>query len=314
LLAVEVFLYGKYDNMKRPTSSIHAVLLLTAILIQSCGIYDLRTKSIKNEGITTENANKGKEILERAWKKQGYDKLSDHKVYAYHGSDTWKGALGKMGQIWPDMKAEMDFKYQIGTFDGQVTFVDGKQSGDIAGLQNWNYYEISKNDTLFKDEDHRQNRRMVFGIAAFQYFTEMVDRIRNAPIISYAGQDEMRGQAYDLVFCTWGSPEPHMAHDQYMAWINKNTGMMDFTQYTLRESYLKPPGYKMIGGGVEFTDFREIGGTMIPHEQLVYAIKLKKNPKRNLHRLIISDFEFDGFAVDDLRVDQNIEAGGDFKN
>ena len=52
---------------------------------------------------------------------------------------------------------------------------------------------------------------------------------------------------------------------------------------------------------------------MIPHEQLVYAIKLKKNQKRNLHRLIISEFEFDGFNRDDLIVNKNIEAGGDYK-
>ena len=300
--------------MKRQTIKTSTFLLFIIFLFQSCGIYDLRTKPLKKEGITAESTNKGKEILARAWKKQGYDKLSNHTVYSYHGSDTWKGLLGKMGQIWPEMKGEMDFKYQVGTFDGQVTFLDGKQSGDVAGLQNWNYYEISKEDTVFKDNDHKNNRRKVFGIAAFQYFTEMVSRIKNAPIISYAGEAEFRGNKYDLVFCTWQTPEPHMEHDQYMAWINKETGLMDFTQYTIRETYLKPPGYKMIGGGVEFTDFKEINGVMIPHEQLVYAIKLRKNQKHNLHRLIISDFEFDGFDIEDLRVSRSIENGGDFKN
>jgi hypothetical protein len=141
----------------------------------------------------------------------------------------------------------------------------------------------------------------------------MIDRIKDAPIISYAGEDEIRGQKYDLVFCTWESTEPHMEHDQYLAWINKKTGLMDFTQYTIRESYLKPPGYKMIGGGVEFTDFKAIDGITIPHEQLVYAIKLRKKQKKNLHRLIISGFEFDGFDVEELRIDRNIETGGNFK-
>lgn len=300
--------------MKNRKIKFSPLLLFIVALLQSCGIYDLRTTVIKNEGITAKNTNKGKELLDRAWKKQGYDKFSNHEVYSYHGSDRWKGLLGKMGQIWPDMKAEMDLKYQVGTFDGQVTFVDGKQSGDIAGLQNWNYYEISKQDTVFKDKNHKKNRRKVFGIAAFQYFSEMVGRIKNAPIISYAGESEFRGNKYDLVFCTWETPEPHMEHDQYVAWVNKETGLMDFTQYTIRESYLKPPGYKMIGGAVEFANFKEIDGVMIPHEQLVYAIKMREKPNRNLHRLIISDFEFDGFDIEDLRVNKNIENGGDFKN
>ena len=55
----------------------------------------------------------------------------------------------------------------------------------------------------------------------------MIDRIKDAPIISYAGEDEFRGKKYDLVFCSWGTEKPHMKHDQYVAWINKETGLME---------------------------------------------------------------------------------------
>lgn len=298
--------------MKRTTIIYIGLIFISSSLLQGC-MYDLRTRTIKKEGITDANVIKGKEMLDNAWKKQGYDKLNNHKTYSFHGSDTWKGVLGKMGQIWPELKSELDFKYRIGSFDGQVTFMDGEERGNVVGLQNWNYYEIAGADTVFKDKDHKKNQRKVFGLAAFQYFNEMIDRLKDAPIISYAGEDEMRGQKYHLVFCTWQSAEPHMEHDQYLAWINQETGLMDFTQYTIRESYLKPPGYKMLGGGIEFTDFKDIDGVMIPHEQLVYAIKLREKPKRNLHRMIISDFEFDGFDEEDLRVNKHLASGGDYK-
>jgi hypothetical protein len=137
----------------------------------------------------------------------------------------------------------------------------------------------------------------------------MLDRLKNAPIISYGGEAKFRGQKYDLVFCTWSTPEPHMEHDQYVAWINKTTGLMDFTQYTIRETYLKPPGYKSLGGAVEFRDFKSINGVMIPHDQIVYAGKLKEDVTRNLHRLTISDFKFDSFEETDLQVDKNIPLG-----
>ena len=299
--------------MKKQNLKITGALLISLLLFQGC-MYDLSSKLIKRQGITIENTNKGEELLERAWRKQGYDKLEKHQVYSFHGSDTWRGVMGKMSQIWPSMKAEMEFKFQVGTFDGQVTFVNGEQSGDIAGIQNWNYYEIHNNDTLFKDKDARNNERQVLGLSAFQYFTEMISRIKNAPIISYAGEKEFRGKKYDLVFCTWGSEKPHNEDDQYIAWINKETGLMNFVQYTIREIYLRPPGYKMVGGGIEFADFRNIDGVMIPHDHLIYAIKLRKNQKNNLHRLILSDFEFDSFNVNDLRIDKNIKQGGDFKN
>lgn len=298
--------------MKTRKIKLAGIFIISSIFLQSC-MADLRTKTIKKEGITQVNTNKGKELLEKAWKNQGYDKLANHNTYSFHGNDTWKGMLGKMGKIWPDMKAEMDFKFQLRTFNGQVTFIDGKQNGDIAGLQNWNYYEISQNDTVFIDKDKKESKRKVFGIAAFQYFTEMIDRIKNAPIISYAGEKEFKGQNYDLVFCTWETEKPHQEHDQYLAWINKKTGLMDFTQYTIRESYIKPPGYKMLGGAVEFSDFKNINGIMIPHEQFIYAIKIKKKHKKNLHKLIVTDFKFDNFDMDELIIDKNLDKGGDFK-
>jgi len=285
------------------------VIACVILMAQSCKIADLRSKEVKQDGVTVQNSEKGKLLLDQAWKAQGFDKLKTYKVYSYHGQDTWKGILGKMGNIWSESKSEMNFKYRIGTFDGQVKF----ENNSYAGLQNWNYYDIINKDTIFSDPKLKKNERIVFGISAFQYFAEMVDRLRRAPVIVYQGEDEFRGQSYDLVLCTWQTVEPRLEHDQYVAWINKKTGLMDFTQYTIRDSYLRPPGYKSIGGAIEFKDFKEIGGVLIPHTHLVYAIKLRKNSNKNLHKLIITDFKFDNFTSEDLQIDKAISVGGDFK-
>lgn len=45
------------------------LLILISILFQSCGISDLRPKMLKKEGITNSNSEKGKQLLEDAWKK-----------------------------------------------------------------------------------------------------------------------------------------------------------------------------------------------------------------------------------------------------
>jgi len=285
-----------------------AILGLT-ILLQSCGIYDLRTDAIKDNGIESANITKGKMILEKAWKAQGMDKIHDYKTYSFQAHDTWQGMLGKMGKIWKDNETQLEFKYRINSFDAQVQFLDGKDKGMSSGLQNWNFYNVKNDQVVFEDRDDKDNIRKVFGIAAYQFFGEMIDRLKNAPIISYAGEDEFRGQNYDLVFCTWGSPEPHMEHDQYMVWINKETGLMDFAQYSLRESYLKMPGYKLMGGAVELTDFRNINGVMIPHHHIIYPLNLKEDPENNLHELKIRDFAFDNFDESDLQVDKKISLG-----
>ncbi len=285
------------------------VIVCVVLIAQSCKIADLRTKEVKQVGATIQNSEKGKQLLDRAWKAQGFDKFKTHKVYSYHGQDTWKGILGRIGNIWTESTSDIDFKYKIGTFDGQVKF----ENSDYAGLQNWNYYDIINNDTIFSDPTLKKNERIVFGVSAFQYFAEMIDRLRQAPIIVYQGEDEFRGQQYDLVLCTWETEVPHLEHDQYVAWINKKTGMMELVQYTIRDSYLRPPGYKSIGGAIEYANFKNIDGILIPHTQLVYALKLNKNPKGFLHKLIISDFKFDDFNSKDLQIDKSIKSGGDFK-
>lgn len=295
--------------MKKGNIKLFSIAIMAFIFLQGC-MADLRTSLVKKEGLTDQHIAKGKELLEKAWKKQGFDKVANHEVYSFNGTDTWKGPMGKMGKLWPQMKTDLHFKYKLGTFDGQANFKNGARKGDFVGLQNWNYYEISASgDTVFKPKD----KRVVFGLAAFQYFGEMVGRLKDAPIISYAGKGEMKGKTYDLVFCTWNTPKPHLNADQYLAWISEETGLLEYAQYTLRDNYLKMPGGRVFYGGVEYGDFRNINGTLIPHEHTVYAMKLKKKKSKNIHQLLITDFEFDSFDPEDLRPDKNIEPGGDFK-
>lgn len=295
--------------MKRTLFRLTAILLVGSTLLQSCRA-DLGKILDKDNPVSKENTKKGKELLGQAWKTQGLDSLSKHQVYSYDSHDEWKGMLGSIGKIWPDKKGDMSFKYKIGTFDGQVTFKGGKRDGEVAGLQNWNYYEIGEEqDTVFQKRD----KRLVFGISAFQYFGEMVDRLKNAPIIVYAGEDEARGEMYDLVVCTWKTIEAHDESDQYVVWINKKTNMVDYVQYTIRENYLKMPGYKMIRGGIEFGNYKTVDGVQIPHEQTVFVFDIKKKKKNYLHQLTITNFKFDSFDPNDLVIDEAKGVGGDFK-
>lgn len=283
------------------------ILPLALMLMVGCRS-DIRTKVVKQEKLSTDHVAKGKALLESAWKAQGYDKLQNHKVYSFQAHDKWRGFLGTVGKLWPEKEITMDFKYEVGTFDGQVTYTSGKEKDQVKGLQNWNYYEIDGDTTFMKP-----NSKVQFGISAFQYFTEMIDRLKNAPIVVYAGEDEMNGQSYDLVFCTWNSLKTDKDVDQYIAWINKKTGLLDYTQYTIRENYLKMPGGKMFYGGIEFSNLKNVDGILIPHTHTLYAFNLKTNQKRNIHQLNISNFTFDNFPLSDLQINKNLPKGGDFK-
>ena len=283
---------------------------IVALLMQGC-MADIRTKLVKKEGITQTNEEKGKSLLKKAWKKHGYANLHNHQTYSFEGADIWKGMMGRMGKPWPEAKSTIAFKYAVGTFDSQAHFKDGKREGVIAGLQSWNYYEKEVGKGI---EFKEMNKRIRFGLSAYHYFFEMLDRLERAPIISYAGEKKFNDTNYDLIFATWDKPEPHMKNDQYMLWINRNTGMLEYAEYTLRESYLKIPGYKAFYGSIKYDDFRNVDGVMIPHQQTVFLNSPSKKDKKHLHRLNVKNFEFDSFDLKELYPNPEIQKIGDSKS
>lgn len=290
-------------------TSLYFILAFSATLfLQSC-MSDLRTKTVKKEH-TEQNIVKGKQLLDEAWKAQGLDKLANHKVYEITGTDTWRGMMGKMGKLWYDNTSKLKLQYVVGTFDSKVNFLDGKAKNTSNGLQSWEYYTTDQQGNLNFPE--KQNDRVVFGLAAFQYFTEMTDRLRKAPLITYAGQTTIDGTIYDQVFVTWEKYKAHKEHDQYIVLINTNTKMVDMVKYTIRENYMKMPGGLMMWGTMHFSDYRDVQGVKIPFKQTVFAFGPKKE-KKNIHQLVIEKFEFDSFNEAELYPNTKVKALGDQK-
>lgn len=282
---------------------------VSLVVLQSC-MADLRPSLIKKEGITSHNELKGKKILQESWERQGFDKLHQFTSYSFHGEDVWKGMMGRLGKPWPDAKSNMFFRFEIGTFDSQVKYLDGKKANTYAGLQSWHYYEFPEGNS---PKRLKMNYRRRFGLSAYQYFFEMLDRIKQAPIVSWAGSETFNGEQYDIIFATWHKTDPHMGHDQYKLLINKKTKRLDYTIYTLRENYLKMPGARAFFGSVKYSDFKEIDGIFIPHTQTIFLNNPKKKDKKNLHVLKVKDFQFDSFDLNLLKPFSDIRSTGNSK-
>ncbi len=140
----------------------------------------MRTQTVKKEN-TSENISKGKKLLDEAWKtQQGLDQLKKHQVYEITGTDTWQKPMGKMGKVCYDNKSKLNLKYAVGTFDSKVNFLDCSAKNTSNGLQSWQYYTKDQEGNV--DFPKKANNRVVFGLVAFQYFTEMLDRLKQVPI------------------------------------------------------------------------------------------------------------------------------------
>lgn len=295
----------------RRNLNILGIALVGILFLQSCAA-DLRTRTVK-KGDSQELELKGKALLDEAWKAQGMDKLRNHKTYSFTASDDWKGLMGTMGQMWPSMHQEMEMKYAVNTFDGTTTFKNGKWEGKTVGQQSWKYYFDNESGGITHSPKAKRIKPHSFGLAAFQYFTELTDRLRDASIIRYAGEKEYKGTNYDLVFVTWEEEKPSMKYDHYILYINKETKLIDHCTYTLRDMYMKMPGYQMMYGTISYTDIRDIEGIKIPFKQTIFFMGPKKE-KRYLHQLLISEFAFDDVDEQELYPLKDIQKIGDNKH
>ena len=163
------------------------------LLLASC-ISSVSTELVKEEGLGNGNEEKGKKLLEEAWNAHGLNKLSEHDNYEAVVNDTWKGFLGKANAPWPEPSVDLNLKYAIQTFDGQVNYLSGSKNGKTEGLQSWKYYVLDKNNKATFPE--KGGKKLKFILPALQYFIELPDRLKSAELITYAGEKEFNGKEY----------------------------------------------------------------------------------------------------------------------
>ena len=285
--------------------------LLVVGILSSCTA-NLLPSNVKNNPNSTELEEQGKMIMEKTYAAHGSATMDKHEVYQFTATDDWKGMMAGMGKLWPQKNTNMTFKYVPNTFDAQVKFNEGETKGLVAGMQSWQYYE-KPTEAVKADFDKEANKRYKFGMAAFQYFTELVGRLSNAEIIRYGGKEEFNDNTYDLVYVTWKQEEVSKEYDQYILYVNEKTSMVDYASYTLRDNYLKMPGTAMIYGTIGYSDYRNIDGFMVPFTQSIFMMGPDKNNENYLHQLVLESFEFDGFDKSELYPNSKIEDIGDNK-
>lgn len=289
--------------------AIHLHLILLLLLLSSCGLADLRSGQLKEQGITAGAEQRGRQLLNEAWKAQGMDQLREHETYEVVGKDHWKGLMGRSGNPWPVNNKPLQLRYAVNTFDGQFTVLEGKKEGFTAGLQSWQYYEQTQGqEAAFKVKPEKE---YVFVIPTYQYFFELIDRLRTVPVVAYMGEKQFKGDDYDLVFASWKTAKPHAEHDQYVLYINKESRLIDYASYTIRDNFLPAP--KSLYGTIQYKDWREVEGIKIPFRQLVYFNGPNKKEKKYLHRFTAESFEFDSFDKKALYPNEELDSIGDKK-
>lgn len=283
-----------------------ALLALMVIAFPMCKTRDLRTEVIKKQGITAENTAKGKAILKQALDAMNYEAWAKYPTYEVIGSDTWYKQWGMKLSPWQGEGNEtLRLRYALNTFDSQVEWLDGNLKGQILGIQSWQLY---RKNTDGQYEKIKEDKKLNFILPTMQYFNELLYRLYNAPILSYAGEKMENGITYDIVFTTWDSPEPNQ-HDQYLLYINRQTHRLEKTSYTIRDNFMWTP--KGFYGTAVYSDFRQVDSVWIPFKMDVYPFG--QTEKMKVHTFQVKEWHFNLFSLDSLYPLSDLKRVGDAK-
>ena len=278
-----------------------ALLLLP--LLHSCKIADLRTSNITDDEIQKEQ--KALDLLDRAIQKQGFHILNNAEVYSIDIKDDWKG-VNRIASPFPKDNQEASFRLRPGSFDGQFEYKEDPKER-LYGVQSFQFYKSKKG----QNPKFKKRGGLVFGQTAIQYLFELPLRLKEAEILKYAGSTELNGQLYELVFATWGSLSPNKEFDQYLLYLNKETGILEYASFTIRKPHVPAP--KNIYGSIHYTEFTTTeAGISFPGLAYIYVNDIKETRKA-ARTVYFKNLELNSFELERLYPDPEMTFLGDSK-
>ncbi len=282
------------------------------------GLADLRTEGFRD---TAARRTRGRELLDAAVARQGGAAWSGHTTLSVTGVDRFR----EPGPWWPQKDQRGEFLMALGTFTSRVELLDGPGAGAVWGIQSWRPYRAASRTASVEFLEH--DLPIEFYLPTLHYFNELPFRLAAAPIVVDLGTATLHGSTYDRVLVTWGQAAPSNDVDQYVAWIDRQSGLITKVHYTVREvaslpfiaDEQKPVMRAGTAGTIHFDDFRQVGGVRLPFRHVVTLFgPAQSGPEpakdeRWVHIFEIENASFDAQPITVLRPDASLPAPADRK-
>ncbi len=249
---------------------------------------DIRPPELTGGEVTAEREERGRELLSRLEDAHGgYAAWSRRQGATVELRDHWPDAVMRaLAMPWAESGLLMRSTMLRGADASRLEFLEGEQLGTAWGIQNWMTYRAGAGDQkpAFEDDD-----AIRFWLPTFQYFFEAPFRLREADVVADAGPEAVAGVTYQRVFASWGRPEPQQRIDQYLAWIDPESGRLAYLEYTVRD--MMPA----IVGCMHYRDYHQVGDLWIAMTMAV--VKGPGGPDA-LHRFELEDVRFEDVPRD----------------
>lgn len=265
-------------------------LFIALVLLSAACTADLRPDAMIKEPPGTDASQRGAAALARmAEAHGGVERLKAARVAEIVLSDTWPNPLYRWSSMpWDDDPQTMRLTMLLTRDMARVTFTDGDMRGQQWGIQQWCTWTAApdKSPVFAKHED------AWFWLPTIQYFIEAPWRLREATTVVHLGQSKRNGVTYERVFLTWGDAAPQDTVDQYIAWIDAESGRLAFLEFTARDVY------KFVTGIARYEDYREVSGLWFA--STIHIVTDHDDFDDTLHKMELRSITLKPEATDDV--------------
>ena len=218
---------------------------------------DIRNKVAK-EGITKASKAEGMALLDQMETAHGGRSNWDSLQFGeFIQQADWYGKLAM--SHWDTTPQRYQMVSFIGSEACEMQLLNGENTQTIFKLQDGQLLESTDRQTWTHSQHPHFKEKMIFKTYWFQF----PFRIGEASIISAAGQSEINGQPYDLVYATWGKEDANIIYDQFMLYLDAETHLLTYLEFTVRDKF-KPAKIT-----AHFNDFRSVDGFKLAFAQYV---------------------------------------------
>ncbi len=228
----------------------------------------------------------GRAWLAKAALAQGAQTLNGHETASLWLKDVWTGWLYKAAAMpWPENGQPLRLDTRLGSDDGRMTFIGGPKAGQGWGIQQWATYHADAEGKLTFDAVDDPDSEIQFWIPTTLYFPFIAWRIQEASVVKLMTPQVIDDRTYQRVFASWGKAEPQSNVDQYVVYIDSETHLIRWANYTVRDIA------DFATGLMQYSDYRDVGGLKLPFSMRV--VPQFNASEDGLHQYIVDRVELD---------------------
>lgn len=160
---------------------------------------------------------------------------------------------------WKGKTTKLSFDWLPNSNNARIKILTGKDKGKEYGIQNWATYKVKDSSVVFKE-----SKSIRFHLPTMEYFFEFPFRIEEATKLKYGGIKDINRISYKTILMSWNTFEPQKKVDQYLIYINPETSLIDYLEFTVRDQG------KFTYATVHFEDFKKVEMFTFPHKITAY--------------------------------------------